>query len=251
VRDAIRQHAMMQMEQQNQSYARGPPPQMSLYQAPPVDMVDSFVRNYRPDPYQGEPLPPPGYGARPPYAGAPYGSYDREAAPYQQYPAPYPPPQQQYPPQRYGQPQYPPMQLQRGNFYPDQNPDVSLVSESRLIPNNPWSSSDILSSLVPIGARAAQAANAAAESQARQYAGRAPSDLEKSLASESEFIYLGRRTPAANEVIFSPVTVVQSPIYCVADSDPDRFLMAIICCAEPPRQSCCWARNVSSGASSL
>jgi hypothetical protein len=203
VRDAIRQHAM---EQQNQAYAaRGPAPQLSLYQAPPVDMVDSFVRNYRPDPYQGEPLPPPGYGARPPYAGgAPYGSYDRDAAPYQQYAAPYPPPQhqhQQYPPQRYGQPQqYPPLQLQRGNFYPDQNPDVSLVSESRLIPNNPWSSSDILSSLVPIGARAAQAANAAAESQARQYAGHARGDLEKSLASESEFIYLGRRTPAAGEV---------------------------------------------------
>jgi hypothetical protein len=81
------------------------------------------------------------------------------------------------------------------------DPEQSLHCESRLIPTNVWSSSDILSSLVPIGSKAAAAANANAEAQARRYGEyRDNNDLEKSMASESTLLYLGRRTPAGTEV---------------------------------------------------
>jgi len=66
------------------------------------------------------------------------------------------------------------------------NNNVSIVSESRLLPANPWSSSDILSSLVPLGA----SAHAKASRSVTRL------DMEKSLASNSLLMYLGHRTPA-------------------------------------------------------
>ena len=64
--------------------------------------------------------------------------------------------------------------------------NMSIVSESRLLPANPWSSSDMLSSLVPLGASA----------HAKASRGVQRPDMEKSLASNSLLMYLGHRTPA-------------------------------------------------------
>lgn len=229
------QHQQQQQQYREQTGASGG---LSLYQAPSADAVDSFVRGFKSDHPRygeggGEPsagqYPPPhyasqsygpppgqgpgGYPRQPPYDPSPYASYNQHpgppmynsdpAYPYPpQYPHQYPPhhPQQHQQQQQRAQ-QYPSLQLQPGNFYPPDQNDISLVSDSRLIPTNPWSSSDILSSLVPIGARASAAANAAAESQHRQYGGfNSSNDLEKSMASESTLVYLGRRTPAGTEV---------------------------------------------------
>lgn len=63
--------------------------------------------------------------------------------------------------------------------------DLSFVSESRLLPANPWSSSDMLSNLIPLGSKF--------ESQRATNKNR--SELEQSLTSNSLLLYLGNRTP--------------------------------------------------------
>jgi hypothetical protein len=175
---------------------------ISMYQPTSVDAVDSFVRSYQNEHRQAPPPqqpwgPPAGYAPPPQFAPSPYASYSQgPAGGYAGDYYGYPPPQQQRPP--FGL--YP----QPGNFYPpNMLPDQSLHAESRLLPVNPWSSSDILSSLAPIGAKATAAAQAHAEEQLRRV-GRtqAQNDMEKSMASESTLVYLGSRTPAGTEVKF-------------------------------------------------
>jgi hypothetical protein len=218
LRDILREQHRQQLEllaHNEDTIARGAGPSqgLNLYQPASADMVDSFVRDFRgppgprpPQPYWNGPLggPPAGYGPPPqhqPYGPSPYASYNQ--------PPPYmygdhgPPGQHPYlPPHPQQRAPYPSLHLQPGSFYPPpMDPEQSLHCESRLIPTNVWSSSDILSSLVPIGSKAAAAANANAEAQARRYGEyRDNNDLEKSMASESTLLYLGRRTPAGTEV---------------------------------------------------
>lgn len=192
---------------------------ISLYESTPPDEMDRFLRERRAAERQQAP-PPQGAGAgaggypvpRGGFEPSPYSSYNQPPGGPGQYP--YPPPQQQYPPQYapyqqqqqqpppyYNSPprqQYPPYASQqyppqegafypaRGTFYADN--DLSLVAESRLLPANPFSSSDMLASLVPIGATAH--ANAAAQKRNNNRA-----DLEKSMASDSTMVFLGQRTP--------------------------------------------------------
>lgn len=63
--------------------------------------------------------------------------------------------------------------------------DLSFVSESRLLPSNPWSSSDMLSNLIPLGSKL----------ESQRAANKNRSELEQSLASNSLLLYLGNRTP--------------------------------------------------------
>ena len=93
--------------------------------------------------------------------------------------------QQQHYNQQHPQSGYMPSYHNVSHEYHQNKEDVSIVSESRLLPNNPWSSSDILSSLVPVGATARNA-----------HMQQTSSDLERSLASNSMLMYLGQRTPA-------------------------------------------------------
>lgn len=189
---------------------------LNLYQSSPVDAVDNFVKQFRPGdntsqmPYKIQPssLNDPNYAAmhanmqppqnyhpmnympqyasqqqqqyqqQQPYYPSPYESYNQQQQQQHQY--------QQQQQQHYTQPGYIPPNYNAPHRNNDiQNKDLSIASESRLLPANPWSSSDILSSLVPVGITARNA-------HTQQNA----SDLERSLASNSMLMYLGQRTPA-------------------------------------------------------
>lgn len=196
---------------------------LNMYDSPSPDMVDSFVRNFGqqqqgydprdegmpPQHHQHQQArnawnrPPAGYPPQQPaYMPSPYASYSNQPPPgyYPQHP--HPPPQgMQGPPSQYPPQLYP----QRGTFYPNEV-EKSIVSDSRLIPANIWSSSDMLSSLVPVGASATAARVAAGASvHARD---RQEVDLERSIASDSALVYLGSRTPAlASEVCTLHLTI--------------------------------------------
>ena len=110
------------------------------------------------------------------------------------YPNGYPQGGQHYPAQhpRHSQHQPPPHHNRAGpRFAPseyadnDDDNDLSFVSESRLLPANPWSSSDMLSNLIPLGSKM----------ESQRAANKNRSELEQSLASNSLLLYLGNRTP--------------------------------------------------------
>lgn len=80
--------------------------------------------------------------------------------------------------------------------------NLSFVSESRLVPNNPWSSSDLLSNLVPLGNSANNHEGALGRKPVATHRQQQPhhsvlggEDLERSLASNSLLTYVGSRTP--------------------------------------------------------
>lgn len=78
----------------------------------------------------------------------------------------------------------------------DDNHNLSLVGDTRFLANNLWQPSGLLASLVPLGTK-----------EDRDVAmGRRPprtqtqvDNLEKSIASDSQLIYLGGRTPAGSQ----------------------------------------------------
>jgi len=157
------------------------------------DAVDEFVQNFQ---STANRQPPP-YFNPPPYQSL-HGSASS-------YPPQYMPVQQQYygmpPPQHYVHPSAHSSFAHQAHIHPGYGPppvtipryvesvkdyDESIVSESRLLPSNPWSSSDMLSSLVPLGASANTKPSRSVQRM----------DMEKSLASNSLLMYLGQRTPA-------------------------------------------------------
>lgn len=87
--------------------------------------------------------------------------------------------------------------------------EVSFVSESRFLPNNDWSSHEILKSLVPLRSMTGGGVTASNTAQRTHHGpstaptdhtmnhsgGRGESVVEQSLASESLLMYLGQRTP--------------------------------------------------------
>jgi len=114
--------------------------------------------------------------------------------------------QQQYQ-ERYQQPylhQHPRthQEASQQEYYDDN--DMSFVSESRLLPVNPWSSSDMLSKLIPLGSSVESNTRSNRSIQdlkqpQKNYGGK--NELEQSLASDSLLVYLGNRTPLVESTV--------------------------------------------------
>ena len=166
-------------------YSRQPPP--PAYQAYPSDPYynnggdsqDDLNDSYVTDRSYNSNYPPNEYYRNPNHNHNPNYYQHQQPQHLRQPPQPNQRMQPQPAPHRQGQ-VYQSAELEDTN-------DLSFVSESRLLPANPWSSSDMLSNLIPLGSNA--------DNKRRLAAKPSRSEMEQSLASNSLLLYLGNRTP--------------------------------------------------------